>query len=357
LQNEPQPEGVQMSVKGAPKMHRVLVTGAGGYIGSHMCKMLREAGHYVVALDTLENGFRDAITADAVVIGSVAERDLVRAAVLEHQVGSVIHFAGYIQVGESVKDPLKYYQNNVSNSLVLLDTLLAAEVKTFIFSSTAAIFGNPQYTPIDEKHPKAPINPYGHSKLFVEQICQNLSASSGLKYVCLRYFNAAGAHPDGSIGERHEPETHLIPLAIDAALGVRPALQVFGNDYDTRDGTCIRDYVHVHDLCMAHLASLNYLSHGGASTQFNLGTGTGNTVLEVLHTIESELKMPVPRNFSGRRAGDPAQLVADPTVAMRVLGWSRQFELQDIVRHAVKWHTTMKRVNVDAVTANLRLLP
>lgn len=336
-----------MTVEETLKMHRVLVTGAGGYIGSHMCKMLRESGHYVVALDTLENGFRDAITADAVVVADTADAHRVRGVLLEHQVSSVIHFAGYIQVGESVNDPLKYYRNNVANTLVLLDTLLAANVKTFIFSSTAAIFGNPQYTPIDEKHPKAPINPYGRSKLIIEQICHDLSVSNGLKSVCLRYFNAAGAHPDGSIGERHAPETHLIPLAIDAALGVRPALQVFGNDYDTRDGTCIRDYVHVDDLCRAHLAALDYLSRAGVSAQFNLGTGAGNTVLEVLQAIESELKLPVPRTFTGRRAGDPTHLVADPAEALRVLGWRRQFELPDIVRHAVNWHTTMKRLNAE----------
>ncbi len=327
-----------MNTAGASTAHRVLVTGAGGYIGSHMCRMLQEAGHYVVALDTLENGFRDAITADAVVVGDTADVQLVRTVLLDQRLSSVIHFAGYIQVGESVRDPLKYYRNNVANTLALLDTLLAANVKTLIFSSTAAIFGNPQYTPIDEAHPKAPINPYGHSKLMVEQICNDLSASHDLKSVCLRYFNAAGAHPDGSIGERHEPETHLIPLAIQAALGQRGPLQVFGSDYNTADGTCVRDYIHVEDLCTAHLAALNYLTSGGESAEFNLGSGHGYSVLEVLTAIEARLGLPVPRLLSGRRTGDPEVLVANSAKALAVLGWHRRFELADIVEHAVAWH-------------------
>ena len=317
----------------------VLVTGAAGYIGSHMCKILGECGYFVVGLDNLENGYRDAIHADEVVIGDVSNKSVVSNLLTTFDIDAVIHFAGYIQVGESMQNPHKYFANNFSNTAALLSTMCEAGVDQFVFSSTAAIFGNPVATPIDENHPKCPINPYGRSKLFVEEMCADLAISHNFRSVSLRYFNAAGARPDGTLGERHEPETHLIPLAIDAALGKRPPLKLFGTDYATHDGTCIRDYIHIHDLCDAHVAALDYLRAGNSSACFNLGNGVGFSVLEVIRTVEKVIGRPVPFLAEGRREGDPPSLIADSTLARETLGWSpKRADLETIVADAVRWH-------------------
>jgi UDP-glucose 4-epimerase len=249
-----------------------------------------------------------------------------------------MHFASFIEVGASVQNPALYYQNNVVNTLALLDAMRAHGVQRFIFSSTAATFGEPQYTPMDEQHPQHPVNPYGRTKLMVEQVLADYERAYGLHSVCLRYFNAAGADPQGQLGERHQPETHLIPLALQVAAGRRPHLQVFGRDYDTPDGTCVRDYVHVEDLCTAHWLALQSLMGGAGSQQYNLGNGRGFSVQEVIDAVKRVTGRPLAVMDKPRRLGDPARLVADPALAQRVLGWQAQFtDLDTIIAHAWGW--------------------
>ncbi len=249
-----------------------------------------------------------------------------------------MHFASFIQVGESVQKPAMYYQNNVSNTLHLLDVMRAAGVQHFIFSSTAATFGEPLYSPIDERHPRAPINHYGRSKLMIEQVLEDYDRAYGLKSVCLRYFNAAGADPQGELGERHDPETHLIPLVLQAASGRRPSIAVFGRDYDTPDGTCIRDYIHINDLCEAHWLGLQSLMQGGGSQRYNLGNGNGFSVQEVIDAARRVTGQPITVIDAPRRDGDPARLVADATLARQQLGWTPQFPALDtLVAHAWGW--------------------
>jgi len=252
---------------------KVLVVGGAGYIGSHMVKMLSKAGHEVTTLDNLSNGYRDAVKYGKFVEGDIADVNLLDKLFSDTKFDGVMHFASYIQVGESVEKPSMYYRNNVTNTQVLLDAMVEHGIKSFIFSSTAATFGEPEYVPIDEKHPQKPINPYGHSKLMVEQILADFDRAYGLKSVSLRYFNAAGADPDGELGERHIPETHLIPLVLQAASNRRKNIMIFGEDYDTPDGTCIRDYIHIYDLCSAHLLGLEHLVAGGDSKAYNMGNG------------------------------------------------------------------------------------
>ena len=240
---------------------KILVVGGAGYIGSHMVKYLDKANIDVITLDNLSCGYRDAVKYGEFIEGDLSDRVLLDKLFTDYQIDAVMHFAAFIEVGESVREPAKYYKNNVSNTQVLLDAMVEHDVKHFIFSSTAAIFGEPEYTPIDEKHPKNPINPYGHSKLMVEQILKDYDHAYGLKSTCLRYFNAAGADPDGELGERHIPETHLVPLILQAASGRREDIKIFGNDYETDDGTCVRDYVHINDLCSAHLLALKKMQN------------------------------------------------------------------------------------------------
>jgi UDP-glucose 4-epimerase len=257
----------------------------------------------------------------------------------ERKVEAVFHFAASCYVGESVTDPAKYYRNNVATTLKLLDAMRRAGVGTFIFSSTCATYGDPVQERMDETHPQKPINPYGWSKLMVERILEDFGRAYGLKWVALRYFNAAGAHPDGMIGEHHDPETHLLPIVLQAALGMRPKIQVFGNDYPTPDGTCIRDYIHILDLSAAHVLGLEYLRGGGASTAFNLGNGAGYSVLEVIKVGEDVSGRRIPYEVAPRRAGDPARLVGDASRAQKVLGWKQTFgDLPTIVESAWRWH-------------------
>ena len=317
---------------------KYLVVGGAGYIGSHMVKHLLDAGHEVVIADNFSTGYRSALLG-----GTLVELDIADAKALEdlfaaHHFNAVFHFASFIQVGESVSEPGKYYANNFSATLTLLQAMVQARVNNFIFSSTAAVYGDPSYTPIDEEHPKAAINPYGRSKWMVEQMLADFDHAYGLKSVCLRYFNAAGADPEGLLGERHEPETHLLPLILQAAAGRRPAITVFGRDYDTPDGTCIRDYIHVSDLVEAHALAVEYLLGGGISSAFNLGNGQGFSVQEVIDTARSVTGRAIAVTDAPRRAGDPPRLVADASRASKVLGWTPQFaSLEQIVAHAWAW--------------------
>jgi UDP-glucose 4-epimerase len=324
---------------------KVLVVGGAGYIGSHMVLMLSEEAHEVVILDDLSSGHSEAALVGKLFRGSTADNELLDRLFAEGRFEAVMHFASFIQVGESVQHPAKYYRNNVVNTINLLDAMIRHGVQYFIFSSTAAIFGQPDYTPIDEAHPKQPINPYGRSKLMVEQVLRDYDLAYGLKSVCLRYFNAAGADPAARTGESHDPETHLIPLLLQVASGRREHAQIFGRDYDTPDGTCIRDYIHIVDLCAAHSLALNQLAAGRPSAVYNLGNGNGFSVQEVLETVREVTGRPVPVVDAPRRPGDPARLVADATLARTTLGWSPRYPgLHTIVSHAWNWEKKVASV-------------
>ncbi|MFZ4791238.1 MAG: UDP-glucose 4-epimerase GalE [Candidatus Competibacteraceae bacterium] len=317
---------------------RVLVVGGAGYIGSHMVKLLNQRGLEVTVLDNLCNGHRDAVQGARFVLGDLYEREILDELFEETRFDGVMHFASHIQVGESVREPAKYYRNNVFKTQNLLDAMIAHRVGNFIFSSTAAIFGEPIRIPIDEAHPKQPINPYGRGKWMVEQMLEDYDIAYGLKSVCLRYFNAAGADPDGALGEHHDPETHLIPLVLQVAAGRRPQITVFGEDYATPDGTCIRDYIHVNDLGEAHLLALQRLWDGGTSAAYNLGNGNGFSVREVIDTARTVTGRAIPVEYGERRAGDPARLVADSQRAQTELGWTpRRADLATIIADAWRW--------------------
>jgi len=319
---------------------RVLIVGGAGYIGSHMVKLLCQEGMEVTTLDNLWAGYRDAVLGGHFIEGDLADPETLKRVFTEGRFDGVMHFASFIQVGESVREPAKYYRNNVTNTQNLLDAMVAHGVGSFIFSSTAAIFGEPRRVPIDEAHPKAPINPYGRSKWMVEQMLADYDTAYGLKSVCLRYFNAAGADPEGRIGERHQPETHLIPLVLQAASGRGPAITVFGSDYETPDGTCIRDYIHVDDLCDAHLLALRQLWAGATSDAYNLGNGNGFSVREVIDTAQRVTGRIIPVQYGERRVGDPARLVADASQARTALAWRPRFDdLATIIDHAWRWES------------------
>lgn len=317
---------------------KVLVVGGAGYIGSHMVKMLSQRGHEVTTLDNLSTGYRDSVPYGQFVEGDIANSVLLNKLFTENRFDGVMHFASFIEVGESVREPAKYFRNNFSNTLNLLDAMVRHNVNHFIFSSTAAIFGEPETIPIDEKHPRLPINPYGFSKFMVEQALKDYDKAYGLKSTCLRYFNAAGADPDGELGERHEPETHLIPLILQAASGRRDAISVFGQDYNTHDGSCLRDYIHIVDLCTAHLLALQNLIKGSDSKQYNLGNGDGFSVLEVIELTRKITGRDFMVIHADRRPGDPAILVADSTLAKTELEWKPEFnDLATIIEHAWQW--------------------
>jgi UDP-glucose 4-epimerase len=324
---------------------KVLVAGGAGYIGSHCVRQLIAAGHEPVVLDNFVYGHRGAIPAGVRLheagLGDSAALDRVFAA---ERVDVVMHFAAYCYVGESVTAPLKYYQNNFAATLTLLDAMLRHGVKKFVFSSTCATYGIPHKMPMTEDLPQAPINPYGQTKLDVENMLKAFAHAYGLSFAAFRYFNAAGAAEDGSIGEDHDPETHLIPLAIGAAQGVRPALQIFGNDYPTPDGTCLRDYVHVDDLSRAHITVFDRLATAGAQFFYNLGTGTPTSVLDVISAVEKITGLKVPASYAPRRAGDPPALYADASKVQRELGWTPKFKsIEPIVETAWRWHKAHPR--------------
>lgn len=316
---------------------RVLVVGGAGYIGSHMVKMLDYEGCSVTSLDDLSSGHRDAVLCGDFVLGNFGDRAVLDA-VFSDRFDAVMHFASFIQVGESIQKPDKYYRNNFNYTLGLLDAMRAHGINKFIFSSTAATFGEPQYIPIDECHPQQPINPYGRTKLMVEQVLADYTRAFGFKSICLRYFNAAGADPEGQLGERHDPETHLIPLVLQAASGRRHSISIFGRDYDTPDGTCIRDYAHVQDLCAAHWLALESLMNGADSQSYNLGNGNGFSVQEVIDIAEQVTGRKISVLNGSRRDGDPARLVADSRLAREKLGWQPKYsDLATIITHAWKW--------------------
>ena len=316
----------------------ILVSGGAGFIGSQTCKLLAQAGFLPVTLDSLATGYEAAVRWGPLVKADIRDRETVKKVVAEYNIKACIHFAAYSLVGESTKDPFKYYDNNVTAGLQFLSALLESGIEAIVFSSTAAAYGVPQQTPIPETHPLVPINPYGGSKVAFEGALDWMSRASSLRYTILRYFNAAGADPDGEVGESHVPETHLLPLVCQAAFGQRDALTVFGKDYPTKDGTCIRDYIHVIDLAQAHIDAIKRLLNGGESRIYNVGTGEGVTVLEVLNAAERVLERPVPYQFGDRREGDPVSLVADVSLIKQELGWSaKHSDLESLIRSAAFW--------------------
>lgn len=322
----------------------ILVTGGAGYIGSATAALLRERGERVVVLDDLFRGHREAVPpGEPFYEGKIGDRELVARIAREHDLDACIHFAALAYVGESVSDPARYYSNNVEQGIALLDTLLNANIRHVVFSSTCATYGEPQQVPISEEHPQSPTNPYGWSKLFMERIMQNYDPAYGLRYVALRYFNACGAaSPD--LGEDHDPESHLIPNVLRAAQGLIPAVSVFGNDYPTPDGTPIRDYIHVSDLGSAHILALDYLRGGGKSDYINLGNGQGYSVMEVIETARQVTGRPIPVRVEPRRAGDPSRLVANAEKARSILGWKpAHSDLAAIIRSDWEWR--MKHPN------------
>lgn len=321
-------------------MH-VLVCGGAGYIGSHMSKLLAESGHRVTVFDNLSTGHAEAARYGELIRGDVLNEDDLNRAFAGRNYSAVMHFCAKSLVGESMLRPDLYYQNNVTGTLNLLQAMVRHDVRSLVFSSSAAVYGAPVYVPIDEAHPKAPINPYGQSKLMVENLLSDYRVAFNLRSVCLRYFNAAGADPSGEIGEDHTPETHLIPNVLKSLLNESAhPLKIFGNDYDTRDGTCIRDYVHVLDLCDAHLKALDYLARDTENEVFNLGTETGFSVLEVIEAVQQVTGKKVTYSMDARRAGDPPVLVASAKKALSLLGWSPQYrELSQIVETAWRWHS------------------
>ena len=322
---------------------KVLVVGGAGYIGSHTCLVLAERGYQPVVFDNLSNGHAEFVKWGPLEMGDIRDRDRLDEVFAKYQPEAVLHFAALIEVGESVKDPASFYDNNVVGALTLLSASLAAGVEAFVFSSTCATYGLPEQVPMDETHPQAPINPYGRTKWVIEQALKDYGTYKGLRSVMLRYFNAAGADFEGRIGEWHTPETHAVPLAIEAALGRRDGFKVFGSDYDTRDGTCVRDYIHVLDLADAHVRAVDYLLGGGETVELNLGTGAGTTVRELLDAISNVSDRPFPVEYAGRRDGDSTSLVANNDKARKVLGWQPRYMLDDIIRSAWNWHAGRNR--------------
>ena len=321
------------------QMKNVLVTGGAGYIGSHTAKALSNAGHQPITFDNLSTGHEWAVKWGPLVRGDLNDKELIVRTFREFDIDAVIHFAASAYVGDSVIHPRHYFQNNIANSLNLLDAMLDAGVGQIVFSSSCATYGDPQALPIAEDHPQNPLSPYGDSKYFVERAMDAYRQAYGLKYVSLRYFNAAGADPEGELGEVHLPETHLIPSIIEVALGTRAEIRLFGTDYDTHDGTCVRDFIHVSDLARAHVLALEYVLGGNDCAAFNLGTGTGHSVREVLAVVEGVSDHTIQVQTESRRPGDAASLVADPSRAMQVLGWTPEFpSLERIVSDAWAWH-------------------
>ncbi|WP_339817132.1 UDP-glucose 4-epimerase GalE [Paenibacillus sp. FSL R7-0216] len=317
----------------------ILVTGGAGYLGSHTVAALLEQGKEVVVIDNLQTGHREALLGGKLYEGDLRDKALMAKLFAENEIEAVIHFAANSLVGESMKDPVKYFDNNVYGTLCLLDAMDQANVRKIVFSSTAATYGEPEKVPIEETDPTRPTNVYGETKLTMERMMAWFDQVLGIQYVSLRYFNAAGAHESGKIGEDHRPESHLIPLIIQAALGQRPSIQVFGDDYNTADGTCVRDYIHVSDLADAHLRAVNHLLGGGESDVFNLGNGQGFSVKEVIETVKDVTGHDFPVVISPRRAGDPAVLIASSDKARRVLGWNpTRNQLANIIESAWQWH-------------------
>ena len=320
-------------------MQEILVVGGAGYIGSYMSKHLAEAGYLPVVLDNLSTGHRAAVRFGPFFQGEMADAGLLETILRRHRIQAVMDFAAHCDVAESVSDPAKYYRNNVGATLVLLEAMNRAGVRRLIFSSSCAVYGEPERVPLDEDHPLRPINPYGRSKLMIEQVLADFEAAYGLAAARLRYFNAAGADPDGNLGEDHRPETHLIPLVLQVALGQRPGLEIFGDDFPTADGTCIRDYIHIADLARAHRLALERICNGGPGGVFNLGNGSGYSVREVVDTARRVTGANIPAKVVQRRQGDPSALVGSCRKAREALGWQPRYpSLSDIIETAWRWH-------------------
>ena len=317
----------------------ILVVGGAGYIGSHMVLDLLRAGYPVVTLDDLSRGHRELVPGGDFIEGDMGDAALLAQIFNQHPIRAVMHFAAHSQVGESVQQPLEYYRNNVANTITLLQSMQQAGIAHFIFSSTAAVYGEPERTPITEQHPCAPTNPYGNTKLTVERLLSDVSYASDLSYSVLRYFNAAGADAESAIGERHRPETHLIPLVLQVATGERESIKIFGDDYPTTDGTCLRDYIHVSDLTQAHLLALQSLLNGGSNSTYNLGNSSGYSVRQIIDSARQITGHPIPAITAERREGDPAILIADSSLIRAELGWQPRYEnIEDIIRSAWVWH-------------------
>jgi UDP-glucose-4-epimerase GalE len=319
---------------------KILVTGGAGYIGSHMCKYLYRHGYEPVVLDNLSRGHRQAVKWGDFYQGNIDDRALLDKIFLSHDISAVMHFAGFINVGESVVNPNIYYVNNVSATITLLEAMIAYRIDKFVFSSSCAVYGEPNEIPIPENHPTDPVNPYGWSKLMVEKILKDFSAAYGLSYIALRYFNAAGADPEGEIGEDHRPETHLIPLVLQTALGRRERLEIYGDDYKTSDGTCIRDFIHINDLAQAHLLAFERLSNNKIIGEaYNLGNGSGYSVKAVIDLAGEITGRPIPATIVDRRPGDPGMLVGTSEQAIKKLGWKPSYaDLKVIIETACHWY-------------------
>lgn len=320
----------------------ILVTGGAGYIGSHAVKALKQKGYQIIILDNLVYGHRDIVDQALgvkLIVGELGDRPLLDRIFSEYSISAVMHFAAYAYVGESVQNPAKYYRNNVVGTLTLLEAMMAAGINKMVFSSTCATYGVPKVVPIDENQPQDPINPYGMTKLMVEKLLSDFDKAYNLKSVIFRYFNAAGADPEGLLGEDHNPETHLIPLVLQTALGLRESIKIFGTDYPTPDGTCIRDYIHVSDLADAHVLGLQHLLDGKDSQVFNLGNGNGFSVKEVIEAARAVTGQPIPVEECDRRAGDPPSLVGSSDKAREILGWQPKYSaIQDMISTAWTWH-------------------
>jgi UDP-glucose 4-epimerase len=324
----------------------ILVVGGAGYIGSHTCLDLFNKGYTPIVYDNLSNGHAEFVKWGPLETGDIRDRKRLDEVLLRHKPAAIIHFAAAIEVGESVRDPVGYYDNNVAGTITLLGAAQAAGVDKIVFSSTCATYGIPSSIPMDEQHKQSPINPYGRSKLIIEQILADLDRYQGLRSFILRYFNAGGADPEGRIGEWHSPETHAIPIAMDAALGRRPYFNVFGTDYDTRDGSCVRDFIHVLDLADAHTRAVEHLLNGSGSHALNLGTGRGTTVSELLEAIRHVAGRSFNIKYGPRREGDSPALVADNTLARQTIGWSPRHDLKSIIDTAWNWHSNYLPTNV-----------
>ena len=317
----------------------VLVTGGAGFVGSHVCKALAADGYFPIVYDNLSHGHRWAIQWGPLEVGELADTERLSAVMAKYTPVAVLHFASSIEAGESVRDPGAFYENNVSNTVALLRTMNRKGLDRIVLSSSAAVYGDPQTLPMPEEHPQSPVSPYGATKAMCERILADFAVAHGMKSVALRYFNAAGADPDGELGEAHHPETHLIPIVLDAAAGLRPDIAVFGTDYDTPDGTCVRDYIHVADLADAHCRALRRTAQSSGAEAYNLGTGRGYSVREVVSTAERVTGRSIPARTEARRPGDPASLVADPSAAMRDLEWKPRYAaLETQIEHAWNWH-------------------
>jgi UDP-glucose 4-epimerase len=325
-------------------MASFLIVGGAGYIGSHMVRTLLEDGHSVTVLDDLSRGHAASVPAELLVRGDLGDRALLNQIFAQRDVDCVMHFAAFALVGESVQRPLAYYRNNTARTVELLDAMRQAKVDRFIFSSTAATYGEPQYLPIDEDHPTVPTNPYGRSKRFLEQVLDDCEVAWGLRSMRLRYFNAAGAHPSGELGEDHDPESHLVPILLQVALGQRAQVAIFGTDWDTQDGTCLRDYVHICDLARAHMLAAEHLADGGSTRTYNLGSETGTSVREMIDLTRKVTGHAIPAVDAPRRPGDPARLVATSARIRNELGWNPRYDdPEDIIRTAWRWHQAHPR--------------